>query len=151
MLLKCSFFWGGPHPWYMEVPRLGVQSEPQLPAYITTTATLETSHICDQHHSSRKCQILNPLSKARDRTQNLVVPSWICFRCATMGTPEMFFVKTRKQWSSSLARQLRIPRCHCSSLGHCCDTGSFPGLETSTCPQMWQKKKKKYKSRGGKT
>ena len=29
------------------------------------------------HHSSRQCWILNPLSKARDRTRNLMVPSWI--------------------------------------------------------------------------
>ena len=29
----------GPHPRYMEVPRLGVESELQLPAYTTATAT----------------------------------------------------------------------------------------------------------------
>ena len=28
-----------------------------------------------------------PTEQARDRTRNLVVPSWIRFRCATMGTP----------------------------------------------------------------
>ena len=27
---------------------------------------------------SQQCQILNPLNKARDRTHNLMVPSWIC-------------------------------------------------------------------------
>ena len=27
------------HPWYMEVPRLGVKLELQLPAYVTATAT----------------------------------------------------------------------------------------------------------------
>ena len=32
-------------------------------------------------------KILNPLSEARDWTQNLVVPSWIRFHCTTMGTP----------------------------------------------------------------
>ena len=31
--------------------------------------------------------ILNPLNKARDQTCNLIVPSWICFCCAMMGTP----------------------------------------------------------------
>ena len=31
----------------------------------------------DLHHSSWQLQILNPLSKARDRTQNLMVPSQI--------------------------------------------------------------------------
>ena len=33
-----------------------------------------------------QCQILNPLSGARDRTCNLMVPSQISFRCTTMGT-----------------------------------------------------------------
>ena len=28
------------------------------------------------HHSSRQCQILNPQSETRDRTHNLMVPSW---------------------------------------------------------------------------
>ena len=38
------------------------------------------------HHSSWQCWILNPLSKARDWTHNLMVPSWICFHCAMTGT-----------------------------------------------------------------
>ena len=29
----------GPHPWHMDVPRLGVESELQLLAYTTATAT----------------------------------------------------------------------------------------------------------------
>ena len=33
---------------------------------------------CNLHHSSWQCLILNPLSKARDWTCNLMVPSWIC-------------------------------------------------------------------------
>ena len=33
------------------------------------------------------CRILNPLSKARDQTQNLKVPTQIRFCCATTGTP----------------------------------------------------------------
>ena len=39
------------------------------------------------YHGSRQRWILNPLSKAKDRTRNLMVPSQIHFRCATMGTP----------------------------------------------------------------
>ena len=31
----------------MEVPRLGVESELQLPAYATATATQNPSHVCD--------------------------------------------------------------------------------------------------------
>ena len=56
-------------------------------AYNTATATSDLSHTCDLHHSSPQCQILNPLSEARDRTHGLMVPTQICFRCATTGTP----------------------------------------------------------------
>ena len=35
-------------------------------AYATATATLGPSHICDLCCSLQQCQILNPLSKARD-------------------------------------------------------------------------------------
>ena len=77
-LLKIfSFFFLGPHLQHMEVPKLGVESELQLPA----TATPDLSCVCDLHHSSWQCRILNPLSEAMDRTHNLVVPSWIRFHC----------------------------------------------------------------------
>ena len=48
----------------MEVPRLGVESELQLPAYTTATATPDPSCICDLCCSLWPCWILNPLSKA---------------------------------------------------------------------------------------
>lgn len=38
------FFFLGLHLQYMEVPRLGVKSELQLPAYTTVTATPAPSH-----------------------------------------------------------------------------------------------------------
>ena len=44
------------------------------------------------HHSSWQHWLLNPLSKARVQTHNLMVPSWICFRCAMIGTPRVFFL-----------------------------------------------------------
>ena len=50
----------------MEVPRLGVKSELQLPAYAAATAMYDLNGFCDLHHNSQKCRILNPLSKARD-------------------------------------------------------------------------------------
>ena len=68
------FFGGGrssflePHPRHMEVPRLGIQLELQLPAYARATATRDPSHICYLRHSSRQHPIPNPLSEARDRT-----------------------------------------------------------------------------------
>ena len=82
------FFFGflGPYPGHMEVPRLGVQSELQPLAYTTAIATRDPSCVCDLHHNSWQHWILNPLSKARGRTHNLMVPSWIRFCCATMGT-----------------------------------------------------------------
>ena len=49
-----------------EVPRLGVKSELQLPAYTTATAMQDPSRIYDLHHSSWQCCILNLLRKARD-------------------------------------------------------------------------------------
>ena len=52
----------------MEVPRLGVESELQLLAYTTVRATPDLSHICDLCCSLQPCEILNPLSEARDRT-----------------------------------------------------------------------------------
>jgi len=48
---------------------------------------LDLSRICNLHHSSWQCQILNPLSEARDRTHNLMVASRICFCWAMTGTP----------------------------------------------------------------
>ena len=86
-------FWGL-HPWHMEVPRLGVEWELQLPANTTAIATAMQylSLVCDLHHSSQQRRILNPLCEARDRTRNLTVPSWIDFHCATKGTPGSKFV-----------------------------------------------------------
>ena len=76
-LFCLSFVFLGPHPRHREVPRLGIQSELQLPAYATATATRDPSHVCDLHPSLRQCWILNPLIEARDRTCNFTVPSQI--------------------------------------------------------------------------
>ena len=69
----------GLHPQHMEVPRLGVELELQLPAYTITTATRDPSSVCHLHHSSCQCWISHPLSEARDQTRNLLVPSQIHF------------------------------------------------------------------------
>ena len=72
MCLFFSFFlpfvFLGPHPWHMEVPKLEVKSELQLPAYATATATLDPSRVYNLHRRSPQHWIPNPLSKARDRT-----------------------------------------------------------------------------------
>ena len=84
----------------MEVPRLRVELELQLPAYARAIATQDPSCICHLHHSSQQLWIRNPLSEARDRPHNLMVPSQIPFLYAMTGTPknilsdlneEMFF------------------------------------------------------------
>ena len=56
----------------MEVPRLGAESELQLQAYTTATATWDPSCICDLHGSLGHYCILNPLSEARDRIHILM-------------------------------------------------------------------------------
>ena len=78
---QCSFIFCflGLHPWHMEVPRLGVKSELQLPAYATATATLDPSHFYDLHHGSQQRRILNPLIKARYRNHVLTDTSQVCY------------------------------------------------------------------------
>ena len=88
-----NFYSLRPHPWHMEVPRLEVESELQLPPYATAPAMQDPSHVCDLHYSSQQCQILNPLNKARDQTHNLMVPSWIPFCCTMTETPAFLFLK----------------------------------------------------------
>ena len=52
--LSFFFCFLGPYLWHMEIPRLWLKSELQLPACATATATRDPSHICDLHHSSQQ-------------------------------------------------------------------------------------------------
>ena len=61
-------FFPGLYLQYMEIPRLRVESKPQPLAYTTATASRDPGHICDLHHSSWQCRILNPLIETRDQT-----------------------------------------------------------------------------------
>ena len=63
----------------MEVPRLGVKLELQLPACSTATAMPDLSHVYNLQHSSRQRRILDPLSEARDRTGVLMDTSQVPF------------------------------------------------------------------------
>ena len=92
--LTFLFVFLGPHPQNMEVSRLGVKSELLLLAY--ATAMQDQSHVCDLQHSSWQCRILNPLSEARDRAWNLMVPSRVHFLCATTRT--LKFHLTFNKW-----------------------------------------------------
>ena len=72
----------------MEVPRLGVESELQLPAI--ATATSDPSHICDLQCSSWQHRILNPLSEARDQTHVLMDSSWALNPLSHNGNSQLF-------------------------------------------------------------
>ena len=62
----------------MAIPRLGVKSELQLPAYTTHShSNTDPSRICELHHSSQQPWILNALNEARDRTRILMDTGWL--------------------------------------------------------------------------
>ena len=75
LILLLFFCFLGPPLRHMEVPRLRVQSELQLPACATATATRDPSRVCDLHHSSCQRQILNPLGLRPG-----IEPAWIPVR-----------------------------------------------------------------------
>ena len=77
-----------PHVWHMEVPRLGVKSELQLPSYTTAIAMQDPSWVSQLHHRSQQCWILNPLSKARDRTGVLKDASQVRYHWGIRGIPK---------------------------------------------------------------
>ena len=66
------FVFLGPHLWYMEIPKLVVKSELQLPTFTTAPAMPDLSHNRDLHRSLQQHQILNPLNKVMDRTRVLM-------------------------------------------------------------------------------
>ena len=65
-----------PHPWHMEVPRLGIEWELQLPATATVTATRDPSCICNIHHSSQQCGSFTHWARPRIKHAS----SWILVR-----------------------------------------------------------------------
>ena len=147
----------GPNLWHMEVPRLGVESE-LLPAYAKVTATPDPSHVCNLHHSSQQCKILNPLRRAKDWTHILMDTSQVCFHWATTGIPLIvyfyFFFFHKGCWRTyknnnnkevpTWHSKVRIQHCHSCAASHNCNAGSMPGLGTSTCCECgWREKTKK--------
>ena len=89
----------------MEVPRLGVKSELQLPAHVTATATQDLSCVCNLHHSSQQCWILNPGIEPAS--------SWMLVgfvnRWATTGTPENQFFSIFHSHCISVHRTRKMP------------------------------------------
>ena len=101
----------------MEVPRLGVESQIQLLACTTATATWDPNYVCKLHHSSWQQSIPEPLSEARDQTCIFIDTSQIHFLCTTMVTPYTIFIylficlfaffrAAPAAWGSSQARGL---------------------------------------------
>ena len=89
------FFFLGPHPQHMEVPSgYRYQSKPvglgsnRSCSSASAIATWDPSHVCDLPW---QCQILNPLSGARDGTCILVDTRWICYHWAPKGTSDVDF------------------------------------------------------------
>ena len=90
-----SFFFLGPNLQHMEVPRLGVQSELQLPATAKATATRNLSHNYALHQHSRQLQMPSLLREARDGSCILMDTSRIHFCCTMTGTPLVFILKEK--------------------------------------------------------
>ena len=121
VLFAFVFCFSGPHLnlWHMEVPRLGVKSELQLPAYTTATAMRNLSPVCNIYHSLWQCQILNPLSE--DWTHIHMVTSWVhnplshnrnspkefCFYPKSNEKQENGWVDSHLQWSLWLFKDHR--------------------------------------------
>ena len=114
---------------HMDVPRLGIESELQLPAYTTATTMLGPSHICNLHQSAWQHRILNLLSQARDWTPFLMDTSRIYFCCTMTGTPtpEVFC------WVICLETASYLPTIH-SAFTH-----KKHSIFSPTCQSAWIK------------
>ena len=86
VFLVFGFFFLGLRPWHVEVPRLG-----GLIGAIAASLYHSHSHTRSEPSLQPTPQTLNPLSEAKDRTHNLMVPGRICFCCTTMGIAELYF------------------------------------------------------------
>ena len=89
------FFSLEPYLQHAEFLKLGIKLKLQLLVYTTATTSWDPSHICNLHHSSQQCCILNPQSKARDPNCILMDTSQVCYHWATMGFVSFF------KWSLS--------------------------------------------------
>ena len=78
-LLFFFFVFLGLHPWHMEVLRLGVKLELQLPAYTTATAMQDPSCIFDLHTAHGNAGSLT--HRARPGIES--ASSWILVRFST--------------------------------------------------------------------
>ena len=79
----------------MEIPRLGIKLELQWQATTTATEMPDPSWVFNLHHSSLQLRVLNPLSKARNWTHELMDTS-------------LEFVTSEPQWELSEILAIRI-------------------------------------------
>ena len=129
----------GPHPQQMEVPRLGVESEPQLQAYTTAISVWDPSHICDLHHTSKQCWSLNSLSEAKDGS--IMDPGPVCYPLRYNGNSgnahfsvELFagFLAAPAACGSSQGSNL-----HCSSNPGCYSDNTGSLIHCATRELLW--------------
>ena len=85
----------------MEVSRLGVESELQLLQLLTYTTATAMPGVCDLHYSSWQCWILNPLSRAKDRTCVLMDTKSVLLLLSHNGNShqQYFKVPDNSSWS----------------------------------------------------
>ena len=105
----------------MEVPRLGVKLELQVPAYTTATAMWDLNCIHDLHHRSQQCWILNPQSEARDQTHDPMDTSWVRYFWATKRTPRITLDSDvqhnwHAQWKSWTLKDFSLEPSMCHNL-----------------------------------
>jgi len=87
LVLLLAFVFLGPHPWHMEVPRLGVELELEPLTYTIATAIWDLSCVCNLYHSSWQHRILNPPSKPRIKPMSSWMPIRFSNLWATIWTP----------------------------------------------------------------
>ena len=101
----------GPYSQHKGFPGYGSNwSCSRRPPTERATATRDPSPVCHLYRSSQQRQILDPLSKARDQTHNLMVPSRLCFCCTTTGTPLSVFLSLCFLYFSSRILQTRMDK-----------------------------------------
>ena len=136
--LRFFFFFLGPHLWHMEVPRPGMKSELQLPAYTTLwIRAASVTYVTAQDN----VWILNPLSKARKRTHILTDASRIRFQEATMGTPATQIFNWKPRMSSLLKGPWLLGDLYCktAAMYHSVTSGVSPAshLQPQRACHFW--------------
>ena len=98
------FVFLGPHPWHMDIPRLGVESELQLLAYATARAMADLSHICNPHHCLQPCWIFLSTEQGQGLNLHPVYTGWILNPLIHNGNPRKFVTLTSLSlWLSVMA------------------------------------------------